>query len=104
MSKLAQAYAMSKRKKMAMGGEVPKAELHHDDLVDRIMEKRSMPMADDMSADFEATPEASEIESTNSGGADGDFMGNESEEQDRRDIVGKIMHSLAKKDRLPSPA
>jgi hypothetical protein len=44
-----------------------------------------------------------DLESTNSGAADGDYLGDEREDMDRKDMVSRIMASRKKKDRLPNP-
>ncbi len=41
---------------------------------------------------------------TNSGAADGDELGDHQEDEDRHDIVAKIMKSMSKKDKMPRPA
>lgn len=91
------------------------------ELVDRIMMKRQMMAEGGVVAD-EGEDELSHLDdgkdndfdylssgdlddsTTNSGAADGDFLGDKQEDEDRRDIVARIMKSRAKKDRLPRPA
>ena len=106
--------------------EVHDPEMQHDDmdadLVDRIMRKRvkmmpeggvvadegmgdPMEHADQDSAYYDYLSSGDlDDHTTNSGAADGDFLGNEREDEDRHDIVSRIMRSRAKKDRMPRPA
>lgn len=117
MSKLAMGYAMNKRKKMASGGAVTsELDLYDDDknvnqtadMIARIMARReagsTVERADALPADYSNEPDAEDIMSTNSGAADGDMLGNEAEDEDRSDIVSRVMRSRAKKDRMPRPA
>lgn len=82
---------MHKRKMMAEGGPV---------VADEMGEQ-----SDDHSADFDYLSIGDLDDSTtNSGAADGDELGNHVEDEDRRDIVSRIMKSRSKKDRMPKPA
>lgn len=45
-----------------------------------------------------------DLEFSETGANSGDELGDDQEEKDRRDIVSRIMHSLAKKDKMPRPA
>lgn len=127
MKNLAIAYAMKKKaKKMAMDDShdpsMPSADesaaAHlHGDMVDRIMNKRKMmaeggvvadepgEQADEMSDDFDYLS-TSDLDdgTTNSGAADGDEHGNTTEDDERKDIVSKIMRQRSMKQRNPNPA
>jgi hypothetical protein len=98
------------------GGQDP---LHEMDMVTRIMHKRypehfaeggevkdEEPTAGFESNDFDELdrdpPETAEADDT--GANSGDEIGDEQEDDDRKDIVSRIMKSRAKKDRNPSPA
>jgi hypothetical protein len=93
--------------------------LHEMDMVTRIMHKRypehfaeggevkdEEPTAGFESNDFDELdrdpPETAEADDT--GANSGDEVGDEQEDDDRKDIVSRIMKSRAKKDRNPSPA
>jgi hypothetical protein len=95
-----------------------------DSIVDRIMARRSPdysadarlseggqvanetePYADSMPAEFDDLVLRDDLES--SYGDDdnaGDSLGNDQEDEDRHDIVSRIMASRRKKDRMPRPA
>lgn len=98
---------------MAEGGEM------HDDMVDRIMARRAYSkggmianggdddldqMADGRPNNFDDLALRDELEFNYTGANSGDELGNEQEDQDRHDIVARIMRSRAKKDRMPRPA
>ncbi len=76
------------------------------DMIDRIMRKRSgEPVADFEPADFDVLDEIDVPDDANYTGANsGDELGDGREDDDRRDIVARIMRSRAKKDRMPRPA
>jgi hypothetical protein len=102
-------------------GEEAYEHMDPHDLVSRIMNKRKM-MAkggvvadegmgeadehpDNHSADYDYLSSGDLDDSTtNSGSADGDYLGNSTEDEDRHDIVARIMRSRMKKDRMPNPA
>ncbi len=99
---------MSKRKMMASGGMIEHKDIHHPGAVERNegMDELSH-MADGKENDFDfLTTGDHELDdsTTNSGEADGDFLGNKQEDEDRSDIISRIMKSRAKKDRMPRPA
>lgn len=85
-----------------------------DGIVDRIMKKRGYAQgglvanepgekAGEKSADFDYLSVGDlDDSSTNSGASSGDFLGNEQEDQDRKDIVALIMRKRAKQQN-PSP-
>lgn len=116
---MAVAYAMKKKMKSEpMADPVESQEdqslhqymAHGGDIVDHIMKKRQAMAeggeveADDMSSDFDVMDEEPLPESTNSGEADGDSLGNAAEDEDRSDIIARIMKSRSKKDKMPRPA
>lgn len=92
-----------------------------DSIVDRIMSKRQMyaeggvvadegedelsHMADSADNDFDylATGDLDDS-SSNSGSSDGDELGNHQEEEDRKDIVARIMRQRSMKQHNPKPA
>ncbi len=98
---------MKKPELYAEGGEVH----DDDDMVDRIMLKRMAaggvianddePEADAESADFDDLVEDDQLEGEYPGSQE---IGDEREDDDRKDIVGRIMRSRSKKDRMPRPA
>lgn len=110
--------------KMAEGGEVdnPDADLEDKrfddsiegdhDLVDRIMKgfakggevKAEEPTADFEDNDFDVMPLEDTSDADYTGENSGDELGNDQEDDDRRDIVVRIMKSRKKKDRMPRPA
>ncbi len=87
-----------------------------DDLVMRIMRKRYSKggmVANDTGCGQEAGKLPNQfddlvlrddLESDYDGVNAGDFLGNAQEDEDRKDIVARIMASRKKKDKLPSPA
>lgn len=112
---LAMAYAMKKRKKM--GAEMPEIESEHEpmggDIVDKAMRKKfadggmvetESEEADSKSADYDYLDTHEAPESTNSGAADGDFLGDAREDEDRHDIVARAMKQRSMKQRNPRPA
>ena len=115
---LAVAYAMKKRKHMGMGesqsGESTTEPLPtHGDIVDRIIAKKYSKggmVANDTEIDagfapanFDDLALRDDLEGTNSGAADGDFLGNEQEDKDRDDIVMRAMNRRIKQTN-PRPA
>lgn len=94
---------MNKEKLMAKGG-----------IVDRILSKRSGmeanggeddldTMADGRPNEFDYLALRDDLSFSYTGANSGDELGNEREDQDRKDMVARIMRSRAKKDRLPNP-
>jgi len=80
-------------------------------IVEAIMMKRKKPSedfepdADEDSADFDEMDELEAPHTADYTGANsGDEIGNEEEDEHRRDIVARIMRSRAKKDKMPRPA
>lgn len=97
----------------------------YDDLVERIMEHKSADFssearlseggmvandvgngesADEMPNQFDDLVLDDDLESSYDGANSGDELGNKQEDEDRHDIVSKIMKSNRKKDRNPRPA
>ncbi len=86
------------------------------DMVGKIMRKRfskggrvANDVGDGASADlkenqFDDLVLDDDLDSSYTGEDSGDELGNEQEDEDRRDIVSAIMKSRKKKDRMPSPA
>lgn len=106
------------RPKMAEGGLAEEAEAEAQDVVDRIMSRRANCMseggkvangsmtealADESPNEFDDLVLRDDLESSSDGENNGDFIGDEQEDADRRDIVARVMRSRAKKDRLPNP-
>lgn len=113
---------------MAEGGEVeeemasgyqemPESEAEDDDgsdgIVDRIMkrfakggavEQATPPVADSEEAEYDVLPEMEDTEADETGANSGDELDDEQEDDDRKDIVSRIMKSRAKKDKMPRPA
>lgn len=93
---------------------------HGGDVVDRVMKKRKMfseggrvsnggdddfeKMADSRPNNFDDLALRDDLESSNSGANAGDFLGNEQEDMDRKDIVDRIMRQRSMKQRNPRPA
>ncbi len=87
-----------------------------DDLVMRIMRKRyskggqvanegeDRDLVDFDPNEFDDLALNDDLEFHDTGANSGDELGNEQEDEDRKDIVSRIMASRKKKDRLPSPA
>lgn len=111
-----------KLKGLAEGGEVgeqsplSKGDMY-DDLVDRIMMHKSYSeggkvsndvgdgeIADEKENQFDDLVLDDDMEFNYTGDNSGDHIGDEQEDDDRRDIVSKIMKSNRKKDRNPRPA
>lgn len=98
----------------AKGGEVD----HEADMVHRILKKCYSEggqvanggdddldrMADGAPNNFDDLALRDDLESSYDGDNAGDHLGNEQEDEDRHDIVKRIMKSQAKKDRMPRPA
>ena len=125
-----------KHNEMAMHEDDKDLNQHHvmvmdsgeDDMVDRIMHKRSKTFegearlsqggqvannAHPFEADFEDPNEFDDLvlrddnehaDFNYTGANSGDEIGDEREDEDRHDIVSRIMRSRKKKDRMPSPA
>lgn len=109
---LAIAYNMKKRpKKMSRGGAI--AEDDKD-----LNQREPMPMggkvanggedelshmADSRPNNFDDLSLRDDLSGTNSGAADGDFLGNEREDEDRNDIVDRVMRKRMKQHN-PRPA
>lgn len=97
---------------MAEGGEV-KEDDGSEGIVDRIMkrfakggavEQDTPVMADFEDNDFDVLPGMEDTEADETGKNSGDEIGDEQEDDDRKDIVSRIMKSRSKKDRMPRPA
>lgn len=93
---------------------------HEEDMVSRIMKSRQHMyseggrianggeddldrMADSKPNNFDDLALDDHLEGHNSGADDGDSLGNHQEDEDRKDIISKVMASRRKKDRLPNP-
>lgn len=89
----------------------------HEDMVGRIIKQRAKhyshggQVANDtpIRADFEDNQfdylvKDDDLEQHYTGANSGDEIGNDQEDEDRRDIVHRIMKSRSKKDRMPRPA
>jgi hypothetical protein len=118
---LAIAYQMKRKKRMpeieSDHEAPPSGATHYDDLVDRVMRKRMSEggmvanggedelshMADGKPNNFDDLALRDDLESTNSGAADGDFLGDEREDHDRSDIVARVMRKRGKQHN-PRPA
>lgn len=111
---LSAAYAMKKRKNMGKSIDADSSESGGRigaDVVDKVMTKRmahggmvEAEEADAKPADYDYLDEQSAPESSNSGAADGDELGNAREDEDRADIVGRAMRQRSMKQRNPRPA
>ncbi len=93
---------------------------HGGDIVDHIMKKRQVyseggrvsnggdddfeQMADSSPNNFDDLALRDDLESGNSGASDGDFLGNKQEDEDRGDIIARIMKQRSMKQRNPRPA
>lgn len=83
-------------------------------VVDRVMKKRyseggRVANTDELTADFDPMEFdylhlRDDLEFSETGDNSGDFLGDEQEDEDRRDIVSRVMRSRAKQDRMPNPA
>ncbi len=103
---LRQMKSMKKPNLYAEGGEV-----EDDDMISRIMAKRmseggvianeDMPEADFEDAEFDDLEKDDHLEGEYPGSQE---IGDEQENEDRRDIVARIMRSRKKKDRIPRTA
>lgn len=114
-------------KGLAEGGEVESAEMGeespmskgdmYDDLVDRIMMHKSYSeggmvandvgdgeVADEKENQFDDLVLDDDMDFSYTGDNSGDEIGNEQEDEDRHDIVSRMMKSSRKKDRNPRPA
>lgn len=101
---------------MPMDGEKMNmaAEMEDEDMIDRIMRQRyseggkvandSGPIADEESAEYDDLVKDDDLEMHDTGANSGDELGDAQEDEDRHDVVARIMRSRAKKDRLPRPA
>jgi hypothetical protein len=78
---------MAKRKQFAEGGKVD----------------QDMPEADFMPNEFDELQLSDGLETENTGASNGDELGDAAEDEDRKDIVARIMASRKKKDKLPNP-
>lgn len=89
----------------------------HEDMVGRIMKQRAkhyshggkvsnedMPIADSEEAEYDDLEKDDDLEFHDTGANSGDELGDKQEDEDRHDIVSRIMKSRKKKDRLPHPA
>lgn len=89
----------------------------HEDMVGHIMKQRAKHFskggkvandtpikADFEENDFDVLPKEDDLEEHYTGKNSGDEIGDEAEDEDRRDMVSQIMKSRAKKGRMPRPA
>lgn len=111
----------------SQGGEVNQkpvslSEMIYDDLVDRIMHKKTpdaiphmseggkvanetdIDCADSMPNQFDDLVLDDDLESSFDGDNAGDHLGNAAEDKDQSDIVSRILKSQSKKDKMPRPA
>lgn len=93
-------------------------DLFGDELVDRVMAKRYSEggrvanggmadlekLADSRPNEFDDLALRDDLESTNSGATSGDFLGNAQQDEDRADIVARVMRQRSMKQRNPRPA
>lgn len=98
------------RKYLAEGGEVSDDD-GSDGIVDRIMKRFAKggavePVADFEKNDFDVMDTEMDpgTDADYTGANSGDEIGDEQEDDDRKDIVGRIMKSRSKRDRMPRPA
>lgn len=107
--------SMKKPNLYAEGGDVDEEHDEHD-MVSRIMKQRSnhyseggrVANEDHIEADFEPNEfddlaKDDHLEFHDTGANSGDELGDEQEDEDRHDIVSRIMKSRRKMDRLPHP-
>lgn len=90
------------------------ADMEDEDMISRIMKQRyskggrvaneTGPSADFQPNEFDDLVKDDDLESSYDGANSGDELGNEQEDEDRRDIISKIMKARKMKDRLPRPA
>ncbi len=100
---------MAKMEGYAEGGEV-----EDGDMIDRIMRKHfskggmvandDEPIADGEPAQYDELAKDDHLEFHDTGANSGDEIGDAQEDDDRKDIVSRIMRSRSKKDRMPRPA
>lgn len=112
MTSMAIAHGL-KRKKMGMKSDAdPDMSSMHEDVVDRVMAKRmaeggmvndESDRADSKSADFDELDQEPVTEFSYTGANSGDELGNAQEEEDRRDIVARVMRKRMKQSN-PRPA
>lgn len=98
-------------KNLAHGGEVGSDD---DDLVMKIMKKRysmggevandTPPLADGEENDFDELALKDDLEFSDTSKNSGDELGDGQEDDDRHDMVKRIMKSRGKKDKMPRPA
>lgn len=109
----AAAHALKHRKKMGQMPETAKAEPMGGDIVDRVMAKRMASggmvekepeEADADSADYDYLDTHAAPEGGNTGADDGDMLGDAQEDEDRHDIVARVMRQRSMKQRNPRPA
>lgn len=84
------------------------------DRVSRVMQKRmsmggrvandTQPMADDEPAEYDDLVLRDDLESSYTGKNSGDYLSDEQEDMDRKDIVSRVMRSRKFKDKMPRPA
>ncbi len=100
---------------MAEGGEAQMdGDMDGDDMISRIMSKRmakggEVANDDEIVADFEPNefddmPLDDHLDESYTGANSGDEIGNAQEDEDRDDMVSRIMKSRRLKDRNPRPA
>jgi len=90
---------------------------HMEDMVGRIMKQRQQHFSEGGRVANETDHEAGfapnqfddlalrdDLEFSDTGANSGDFLSDDREDADRKDIVSRIMRSRAKKDRMPNPA
>ncbi len=91
---------------------------HGGDIVDKVMRKHYSEggkvsnggedelshLADGDPNNFDDLALRDDLEGTNSGAADGDFLGDAQEDEDRHDIVSRVMRQRSMKQRNPRPA
>lgn len=87
-----------------------------EDMIGRIMKKRQMfskggqvanedePMADSEPAEYDDLVKEDGLEFHETGENSGDEIGDDEEDEDRKDVVSRIMKSRKKKDKMPRPA
>lgn len=100
--------------KMAEGGMADNGSGFSDDMVERIMKHRyskggevaneTEPMVDSEPAEYDDLVKDDDLEFHDTGANSGDEDGDEQEDEDRKDIVSRVMKSRKKKDRMPRPA
>lgn len=97
---------------MAEGGEAH-ASIHGDKIIDRIMQKMSEggkvanatpAIADAMPNEFDDLVLDDDLSSSSDGANSGDMLGNAQEDEDRADIVSRVMKQRKMKQHNPRPA